>query len=188
MGGSGSGGGFRRIAEQCQRIDIRQWRRWGYLQGIHWFRLSWTRGNEPSGSVSVSVNLDSVRLDYRLVDTDESVAQRIERRRVQCRFGGWRHYFACAHCWRSAEVLYLARGRFRCRKCARIGYAIENLDRQWRADRRYRQLETRLNEDGSKPRRMRWRTYDRLCERLALYGQISESGLVRLLAKYGLGS
>ena len=186
MGGMGSGAtGFRRISEHCQRIDIRQWRKRGYLVGTWHFIWRWNVGGEPAGSTGVIVGDHQVTLRYTVHrDTDESVVQHIDRRAVPCGFGGWRHYFACPRCSRSVELLYLASGRFHCRHCARVSYAIENLDKQWRADRRYRALETRLNEDGSKPPRMRWKTYNRICERLEAYGKASESGLWKLLARY----
>jgi len=189
MGGWGSGGAFRRIAEECQRIDIREFRKRGYLKGCWRFSWGWSVGGEPSGSISVEA--DPVRFTVRYIilgDEPEHVSQHIERRAARCHFGGSRHYFACPRCWRSAEVLYLASGRFYCRDCARVGYAIENLDKQWRADRRYRQLEARLNEDGSKPARMRWTTYNRICRRLERYGQVSESSLAGLFARYGWDS
>ena len=119
-----------------------------------------------------------------LSEPPERVAQPVERRAVPCRFGGFRHYFACPRCWRSVELLYMASGRFYCRRCARVGYSIENLDKRWRADRRYDRLFERLNEDGSKPPRMRWKTYNRLCERLDAYDAASMVGLERLLARF----
>ena len=184
MGGSRSGGGFRRIAEECQRIDIREFRRRGYLKGCWRFSWGWSIGGEPAGSISVEA--DPVRFTVRYVilgDEPEHVTQHIERRANRCHFGGWRHYFACPRCWRSVEILYLASGRFYCRHCARVGYTIENLDKRWRADRRYDRLYERLNEDGSKPPRMRWKTYNRLCEQLYAYDRASMAGLERLLAR-----
>jgi len=184
MGGWGSGGGFRRIAEQCKRIDIRLWRKRGYLKGSWRFTWGWSMGAEPSGSIGVSAEPESITLRYNILgDEPESVTQQIERRAMRCTFGGWRHYFACPRCWRSVELLYLASGRFYCRKCAHVGYAIENLDKQWRAHRRYRQLETRLNEDGSKPARMRWETYNRIRDRLEAYDNRSMQGLAAALAR-----
>lgn len=187
MGGFGSGASrFRRIAEESKRIDIREFRRRGYLQRPSWFTWSWTCGGEPTGSISVQTEDAAITLRYQLIsDEPQSIVERIGLDVRPCRFGGHREYFTCPRCGRYAELLYLARGRFICRRCARVGYAIENLERQWRADRRYRQLETRLNEDGSRPARMRWATYHRLCERLGVYDERSWVGIEKLFRRFG---
>ena len=185
MGGIGSGrAGFRRIAEHTKRIDIREWRRRGYLTGYRAFTWSWNIGGEPAGSIGVVTNTTAVILNYTILgDEPLSITERIALRNRPCHFGGMRQYLVCPRCGRAAELLYMASGRFRCRRCARVGYAIENLEKQWRADRRYRELETRLNDDGSKPQRMRWSTYDRICKKLDKYGAISEAGLARCLTR-----
>lgn len=185
MGGMGSGrSGFRRIAEYTKRIDIREWRRRGYLKGSWGFTWSWNVGGEPTGSIGVATSADAVTLRYTILgDEPVPIGERIGLRTRPCRFGGRREYFTCPRCGRAAEVLYIAAGRFRCRKCACVGYAIENLEKRWRADRRYRQLETLLGSDGSKPRRMRWTTYRQICERLERYDARSMLGLETLLAR-----
>lgn len=186
MGGSGSGAPrYRRIAEECRRIDIREWRRRGYLKGSHCFTWTWSVNGESSGSIGVATDPGIITLSYSVI-RDEGPLPVNERVRLNirpCRYGGLREYFACPRCARNAEVLYMAGGYFRCRKCARVGYAIENLEKQWRADRRYRQLETRLNEDGSRPARMRWATFRRICDQLEAYDAASLAGLERVMAR-----
>ena len=186
MGGMGSGASrFRRLAEETKRIDIREWRRLGRLKGSWRFTWSWTCLGETSGSISVATEPGLATLAYTVGDGDErqEINERIQLRGRPCRFGGQREYFACPRCCRAAEVLYLARGRFLCRKCARVGYSIENLAKQWRADRRRRELEEQLNEDGSRPARMRWATYNLLCDRIEAYDAASWTGIERLLAR-----
>jgi hypothetical protein len=186
MGGIGSGASrFRRIAEESKRIDIREFRKRGYLNAPSRFTWAWTCAGESSGSVRVSIDPGALNLAYmfRIDDEWHSIDERFPLLSRPCNFGGVRYYAACARCTRSVEVLYFASGRFRCRKCARVGYGIENLEKQWRADRRYRQLKALLDEDGSKPARMRWVTYHRICARLEAYGDASESGLARSLRR-----
>lgn len=187
MGGMGSGASrFRRIAEECKRIDIREWQRRGYLRGSCQFGWRWTCGEEITGSITVTTEPREIRLHYTITgDMPEAVLERIRLDIRPCRFGGERKYFTCPRCARNAEILYMARGRFSCRKCARIGYAIENLEKQWRADRQFRKLEMRLNEDGSKPPRMRWKTFENLCAQLEFYDRVSLSGLEKLVARLG---
>jgi hypothetical protein len=186
MGGSGSGAPRRRrIAEETWRIDVRRWRRLGYLKRPAAFSWQWSQGGEVTSSITVMTSQEAITLAYTVDPEGDArdVRERIVLDRIDCRFGGAREYFRCPRCWRRGEVLYWAAGRFICRKCARIGYAIENLEKQWRADRRYRQLESRLNEDGSKPSRMRWATFDRICAQLEAYDAASWAGIERVVAR-----
>src|SRR5690349_20890366 len=135
MGGMGSGrSGFRRIAEHTNRIDIREWRRRGYLRFSTSFTWRWHVDGEPAGSIGVTTAPPGAILLFYTLHTERPVPiqERITLTSSPCHFGGRREYFLCQRCSRRAEILYLASGYFRCRKCARVGYAIENLEKQWR--------------------------------------------------------
>jgi len=75
------------------------------------------------------------------------------------------------------------------RLCLRLGSATESMSPLDRAWRRMRKIEARLEEDGSKPKRMRWATYERICEQLEAVEERGDAlmlpGLERLLARCG---
>jgi len=50
----------------------------------------------------------------------------------------------------------------------RLGYASEA---ESRIDRKFHKLQARLGEDGEKPKWMRWKRFDRICEQLESAGQ-----------------
>ena len=97
MGGSGSGASrIRRIAEQTHRIDIREWRRRGYLKGSWRFAWSWNVGGEPSGSITVATETGAITLSYTITsEPRRDVTECIQLMRRPCRFGGCRHFFTC---------------------------------------------------------------------------------------------
>jgi hypothetical protein len=84
-------------------------------------------------------------------------------------FGGLRKWFECPGCRRPCRVLY-GTNSLRCRRCRRLRYASQSEAWPWRAQRRALGIRQRLGARGNsldapsppKPRRMRWKTYDRL--------------------------
>ena len=50
--------------------------------------------------------------------------------------------------------------------CLRLGYASEAESRIDRINWKLQKLQAKLGEDGEKPKWMRWRTFDRICEPL----------------------
>jgi hypothetical protein len=67
-------------------------------------------------------------------------------------------------------------------------YRTQFLDPVGRAERRIEQLEARLvyNEDDElmyKPKRMRQKTYDRICDRLDACEVVRDDRLIRVLAR-----
>jgi hypothetical protein len=48
----------------------------------------------------------------------------------------------------------------------RLAYASEAESRVDRINRKSQKLEAKLGDSGEKPKWMRWRTFDRICERL----------------------
>ena len=89
---------------------------------------------------------------------------------TRCHYGGRRPWLLCGGCGRRVAVLYLADTVFSCRHCARLAYASQNETDFARHIRRRDKLRARLNAPPgiepilSKPPRMHWRTFERLCE------------------------
>lgn len=162
--------GHRAKAEHLQRVDIRDWHRHGRLWVGSSFSWSWTRGDEPSGSIGVHVYGPTVlALQYNITGNDghkRDASQTIRITHTPCHYGKERPWFVCPVCQRGAGLLYMRAGRFACRHCQRVAYASQScdaLDRMWRKQAK---IEARLGEHWQRPKGMRQRTYTRLVDML----------------------
>jgi hypothetical protein len=158
-----SGRGWRRKCEELLAIDIRQLRAIRRLCAGAAFTLQWSRAGESLGAVHITVDARGLEVSYGA--RQHKIEQRIDFTWTQCRFGGRRRWFACPNCARRCAILYgIDRtGRFSCRLCMGLAYSSESEganDRQWRKQLK---LEARLDNDGGKPKWIRWRTYSRIC-------------------------
>ncbi len=86
-------------------------------------------------------------------------------------FGGARYWFTCRACHRRCRMLYWSRASFipECRLCKGLVYSTQrmSLPNQW--ERRARRIEQRLGGERAdglvyKPKRMHWRTFNRLMD------------------------
>jgi hypothetical protein len=112
------------------------------------------------------------------VDGEFPLEQRLRLTRVRAGFGGHRWYFLCPRSGRRVAKLYLPNGArsFASRQAYRLIYATQQEDAQGRAQRAAVRVWRRLGGDPydwvpdaeppSKLKWMRWRTYERLIERL----------------------
>ena len=173
--------GYRLKAEQCRRIDIRHWRKGGYLGAGRTFSWSWTRGDESAGNISVAVNSGSIRLNYTIDGRDAS--QTITTTTTPCHYGGSRPWFTCPVCHDRAAVLYLRAGRFACRQCQRVSYSIQSGTSHDRVCNLYHRLANKL--EAGKPKWQRWATYNKLEDRFehvseqfdaSIYGRLQALG------------
>ncbi len=109
--------GGRPNCESYHSIDVRRWHREGRLQPGQWFSCSWTCGGEPSGSISVRTETDTVVLSFRFRGMEstqwKSVEQRVPIVWTGCSLGGQRPWFLCTayaagrYCGRRVAKLYL---------------------------------------------------------------------------------
>jgi hypothetical protein len=158
--------------EQAMQLDIRKLDpSANYLTTLNWIM------GERTASMSASVTPEAVVLSYlRTPDLNLQPTEITERIPISWRrrhFGGREALFVCPGCQRHAFHLYFRSGRFRCRYCARMTYAVRNETQLARMIRRARKLRARLGGGPSlldpippRPYGMWWSTYDRLCERL----------------------
>ncbi len=151
-------------AEHHRRIDIRRWEREGMLTAGGYFGWQWQEDGKQVASIGVRVNAtDMVTLIYRWrrddVWRDESIQIRLAK--TACHYGGERPWFICPHCGRQAAILYLASGKWFCRKSLKLTYASQSEDNLDRLNRKKSKLDSRLQGSG-KPKGMHQRTYDRL--------------------------
>jgi hypothetical protein len=103
MGGFGSGRwykcGSKTTTESQRRIDIRWFRRQGYLNLGHTGKLSWSRAGETTGWISYRMESDRMVLDYRFRPYGgkwKQVEQQVFFDRTRCHFGGHRTWFLCS--------------------------------------------------------------------------------------------
>jgi hypothetical protein len=179
---------YRAKAENLQRVDVGIWHRAGYLRGERSFSWRWNCGGEPAGSIGVRVHGgDALTLQYMVGDGDarRDGSQTVRIEHTSCGFGGLRPWFACPVCRRRAGVLFMRWGRFACRRCQRVAYAIQSCDPVDALWRKQAKIERRLDEHWRRPKGMRHRTYDRLIATLIDCEERRDVALAGMLARLG---
>jgi hypothetical protein len=139
------------------------------------YSLTWSQGDEPWGSISLVTQVDGVRLLYWVTTASGArtcVNELVPFRSTATRFGGHRKWLTCLTCQRRCRRLFGGRS-FRCRHCHGLKYTSQREYPAQRAMQRADRIANRLHdmwrgttksawEFPPKPRRMRWRTYQRL--------------------------
>lgn len=191
MGGYSSGRpGWRAKCEHCLSIDVRRWVRSGYLSDTGYFHWSWTINGDQHCSARFWVHEHSIEPDY----SKDGKPYRYTVWLVQtpCFLGGKRTWFQCPNmnCRRRAAKLYLGSRYFACRRCYNLAYQSQCYSSYDRALTQAGKIRTRLGgPEGiawpfpDKPKRMRWRTYERLRGRCERYEDLANSRLFLLLAR-----
>ena len=185
-GGSRCGAGrpgYRLKAEQTLKVDLRCWRKLGYLIDGHSFAWQWSRGGEITGNIVVSVNDWSIRLGYSTQGKDAS--QTIQTTMTPCHYGGARTWFVCSCCRGRAAVLFMRSGRFGCRQCQRVSYTSQSGSKQDGELVRYHRLHDLVQ--AGKPKWQRWKTFERLEERFELAFEEVNRSLMTLVQRLQQG-
>lgn len=187
--------GWRRKCELSLTLDIRKLHRCGRLSPGQWFGWSWTRGDEPCGDIGITTYERCMQLRYTWTPTGGEPQHKcydVPLERTPCRLGGSRAWFRCPWCHRRCAVLYgiSGDGYFGCRLCLRLAYMSEAEDTSGRLWRKQRKLEAKLNETGGKPKWMRARTFDRICDQISNVEEAKDMDFAlraaRLLARLGV--
>jgi hypothetical protein len=173
MGGHASGRCRTRnrgTVEEALRLDMATLRRLGFLLPgtITTGPVSWTRGGERAGSITLKVDLSSLD-DAHAVLTytadGKPTVQRVQLVAEPCRFGGYRFYWLCPVMkWRRCAMLAYAGGRFASRQAQRLTYATQSEDALDRLRRARDKAEARLRGEDGHPR-PRGSNRERLLER-----------------------
>jgi hypothetical protein len=179
MGGIGSGSYERKhtkamVGSEDRVLDIRRWQREGVMKPGWRFDWIWSQ-NDPAAGVAVRVEEHQIVLTYRCEWRNGLQVHReysVILDWTPCPFGGGRYWFRCptVHCGQRVAILYLdGEAQFTCRHCQALAYASQREDRIDRNLRRTRKIKRKLggregsiNSSPDKPKRMRWRTYERL--------------------------
>lgn len=176
MGGVASGNRYRwserRTVADFRKIDVRRWAREGFLRAGSRFGWQWSCNGEVTGSIRVETDEGRVVLDYRVREGGEWESMRYPVYLIStaCNLGGARQWFLCpaSGCARRVALLYGGR-IFACRQCHNLSYPSQREDASDRASRRAERIGSRLgwepgilNVPGPKPKRMHWRTFEKL--------------------------
>lgn len=148
--------GWRAVAEDLRRIDVRHWARIGALEPGEAGRVHWPDGRY----VGYGVEGDVLALAHDFAG--RPLVQHISILRTPCNYGGTRPWFACPRCSRRAAVLHLRWGGFACRRCNAVANACQSEGAAARAWRQQRKAERRLGLGHARPKRMRHATYQAL--------------------------
>lgn len=180
MGGIGSGGwnaSGRSTVESSVRVSVSALNQHGGLRPGASSLWQWSRGGDRYASISMHCEPNRLLLSYakRCEGGSRNVNEPVALKRRPCRFGGERVYFSCPCCSKAVLYLYLHRGDFVCRVCARITYASRRereRDRHLRAANKLRQRlgakeNDALNGVPPRPRGMWRRTYERIVGQIA---------------------
>jgi len=176
MGGYGSGRryswGGKTTTESQHRIDIRWLKKQRYLRPGKEGSLSWSRGDEQTGSIGYRMEADRMILNYRYRPNGgkwEQVEQNISFDRTPCNYGGHRTWFLCPRCWKRVAVLYGAGKYFLCRHCYDLAYGSQQEGKVDRLMRKARKIRKQLGASNDltepilfKPKNMHQKTYDRM--------------------------
>lgn len=206
MGGLGSGRSWhwnaRSTVEGCHSIDVRGWKRDGWLEPGQWFKSYWLRDGEETGSINVRVpDKGEVVLSYRsrpaASDEWEDVEQRVLLSWTTCHLGGERPWFICSvyandvYCGRRVAKLYAGGKLFACRHCYDLAYQSQHETPDGRALLKTQRIRERLGGGPSlsepfpdKPKGMHWRTYWRLTREADHAERVSLAGMAQ---RFGIG-
>ena len=187
MGGLGSGNyyrfGSKDRVEDCLSLDVRSWRRDGWLEIGTRFSITW-RGHNRDSSIGVRALGDAggekvyaVELSYSLgwEGRKEDVSYAVSLSWTPCNFGGSRPWFVCpgvvngVSCGRRAAKLYLKGRYFLCRHCQDLTYASRQETGRIGALHKCQRIRQKLGGTANmtepfpdKPKGMHFKTYVRL--------------------------
>ena len=172
-------------------LDVRRLQRDGRLTPGS-FGWSWTRNGETRATINLSVQFDSVILDYRQRQHGgewEEMKYPVYLTWTACNYGGQRAWWLCPirGCGRRVAVLY-GGSVFACRHCHRLVYQSQREAPDGRGRLRAGKLRERLrwvpgiaNPNGGKPKGMRWHTFHRLSAKHDAFVGVSMAGMARRL-------
>jgi len=158
----------RSACEAFRAFDLRRALREGTLKVGAEFVASLTRGPETDGIIYVISEGDA------LVLIERGFRQRVALSWTPCHLGGKRAWAICPRCSRRVAILFDRGGLFACRGCCGLTYSSQRETPKFRSIRKARKMRERFGGGENlmapfpdKPKKMHWRTYDRLVSRYA---------------------
>jgi hypothetical protein len=163
MGNSNSGRyGGKLQCEQCLSIDIRNLARQKILTPNNQFTWTWPNNS----SVGMTVRDDSIDFKYS-IDGSASQIYTVYLDCTNCHYGGQRPWFRCPRCDGRSAKLFLRNGHFNCRRCHRLGYRSQVIDKLTQQQKAYGRLQNKLDTADMKPKGMHWRTFEQIHKQMA---------------------
>ncbi len=124
-------------------------------------RINWSINGNKTGDIRYEINISFkensfIRLHYQIKSLDMDYDYKIFLVHLPCNLGGFRWYFKCINCNRTAGVIYLDSGYFVCRICANLSYESCNenkrfrswpysvISRDFKADKAYEKVKTKF--------------------------------------------
>ena len=199
MGGIGSGSWYRwntkTTTEEVHRVDIRYMQKMGLLKWLDSSgTLSWSNGEEQTGSVRYRLEQDCLILMYRhrhQGEEWEDAEESVWLDRTPCNYGGVRFWFLCPQCGKRVAVIYGAGSRFLCRHCYDLPYGSQNESNTDRMMRKARKIRRLLNASvdltepiWDKPKYMHWSSFNALVEKERLANAESTRLMMRRFTDY----
>jgi hypothetical protein len=121
---------------------------------------------------NICADPDAVKPNASCIATisNGKISARIRYTETATRFGGQRPWMLCPSCSRRCRVLFLGFGRVACRRCFRVRYQSQTLDRIGRALHAMGKIAKQIDPEAEmdlpdKPPGMHWSRYNRLAER-----------------------
>ncbi len=195
-GGSRYGAGrpaYRPAAGSYRRLDVRKMVRTSCIKPGNRFGWEWRNDEgDQVASVGCAVNGDVSRLTvsyrWRRYGTSEreEVNLPVRLATTPCNYGGVRWWFRCPCCNRRVAVLFIMGVMLRCVTCGRVSYASQRVDATSRAWMKQAKLEANLIDGWDKPKRMRWKTLERLQAGIEACEMQKDIGLARMMARMGI--
>ncbi len=182
MGGQGSGSWCRfdkkDAVEDCRSIDVRRWKREGYLDPGNRFLWAWYEDDESVASIGVRTLDNGLELSYTQgpEGSREDVRYTVPLTWTKCNFGGRRPWFVCPgvvnghyYCGRRVARLYMGGRYFLCRHCYDLTYRSQQESHPSRALHKAQKIRMRLGGTANtsepfpeRPKGMHHSTYRRL--------------------------
>jgi hypothetical protein len=169
----------RQTTDPLLKLDIHVLKRMEALQPGSVRLLSWSLGDDPSGSIMTVMDRDRpiLTLDYRTQQPGEDwqhVQDQVALDTTPCNYGGERVWFLCPGCHTRRGVLFSVDGIFRCRACHDLAYNSTREDPHERALRRCAELRSKIGGGFGqpvwtippKPDGMTYRRYHRIVDQL----------------------
>jgi len=126
------------------------------------------------------------RIEEEIVLGVSASSKSLKLRRKVARVSG-RPTFACTATAASKPApLGLHRGRFRFRVCAGLRHISQTLGHAGRQRHSMTKLQAMLTEEGGRPKRMRWQTFEAICTKLEDRDLRSAAALLVFLGRHGL--
>ena len=172
-------------AEACMRLDVRLWARRGMLAPGYSGTWSWSNSHtgERTGSIGFRISGAMAILSYALNGSTRS--QTVPIVTTPCNFGSSRPWFACPLCHERVAILYLRRGGFYCRTCAKVGYYSQSEDACGRAWRKQQKAEAKLDPNWQRPKGMHHATRERLLETIWECEEVRDRAIAGFLSRLG---